>query len=504
MRVVDPSRTLGTLSNMTTALDTLFVRDTPLRILVVGDVMMDGYLEGDVGRTSPEAPVPVVLSKNTRQVAGGAANVANNLKALGCHVTLAGITGTDSEGEMLAALVEKAGIEHCLIKDDGRPTTYKLRIVAQNQHMLRIDKESKQPVAASVVDALWSEIKTILPTVDGVIVSDYAKGVVGISLMNRLMAEAHKQDLKVCVDPKGSDYSRYRGAYMITPNRREVGEAVQRSVDMPEDFQEAVAKLKDQTQSKVVLATCGADGMLIYESDKPTVRLAAQASEVFDVTGAGDTVIAVAAMGIFAGMDVGNSCDLANLAAGIAVGKFGTVVVLPEELRSRVARGGSDQYAKILDLDEAVAVSERYRQIGKNIVFTNGCFDLLHAGHVHYLQQARLQGDLLFIGLNTDASVRRLKGPKRPIVPERERAAVLSALECVSHVVLFDEDTPKEMIERIKPNVLVKGSDWPANEVVGRDFVEGRGGKLVLVDTLEGRSSTEIVNTILARESTTP
>jgi D-beta-D-heptose 7-phosphate kinase/D-beta-D-heptose 1-phosphate adenosyltransferase len=485
---------------MTTALDTLFVRETPLRVLVVGDVMMDGYLEGEVGRTSPEAPVPVVLSKNTRHVAGGAANVANNLKALGCHVTLAGITGDDPEGESLVRLVTNAGIDHCFIKDSARPTTYKLRIVAQNQHMLRIDREAKHPVTASISDALWAKIEPILSEVDGVVVSDYAKGVVGLSLMNRLIGGAKKLNLKVCVDPKGHDYSRYRGAYMITPNRREVGEAIQRNVDMPEEFQEAVAQLKEQTQSEVVLATCGADGLLIYETGKPTVRLAAQASEVFDVTGAGDTVIAVAAMGVFAGMEVSKASEYANLAAGITVGKFGTVVVLPEELRSRVARGGIDQYAKILDFDEAVAVCERYRQVGKSIVFTNGCFDLLHAGHVHYLQQARLNGDLLLIGLNTDASVRRLKGPKRPIVPERERAAVLSALECVSHVVLFDEDTPKTIIESLKPNVLVKGADWPADEVVGRDFVESLGGKLVLIETLEGRSSTEIVNTILARE----
>ncbi|MBT6179742.1 MAG: D-glycero-beta-D-manno-heptose-7-phosphate kinase [Deltaproteobacteria bacterium] len=486
---------------MTTALDTLFVRDTPLRILVVGDVMIDGYLEGDVGRTSPEAPVPVVLSKNTRHVAGGAANVANNLRALGSHVTLAGFTGDDAEGKTLAHLVQAAGIEHCFVKDPSRPTTYKLRIVAQNQHMLRIDRESKNLATAAMTDALWNKIEPLLARVDGVVVSDYAKGVVGISLMNRLIAEATKLGLKVCVDPKGRDYSRYRGAYMITPNRREVGEAAQRNIDLPEDFQQAVAELKEQTQAEVVLATCGADGMLVYESDKQALRLPAQASEVYDVTGAGDTVISVAAMGVFCGMAVSDAAELANIAAGIAVGKFGTVVVLPEELRSSVARGGSDQYAKILDFDEAVSVAERYRQAGKNIVFTNGCFDLLHAGHVHYLQQARLSGDLLMIGLNTDASVQRLKGPKRPIVPEKERAAVLSALECVSHVVLFDEDTPKNIIESLKPDVLVKGADWPADKVVGRDFVEGRGGKLVLIDTLEGRSSTEIVNTILARES---
>ena len=485
---------------MTTALETLFVREAPLKVLVVGDVMLDGYLEGDVGRTSPEAPVPVVLSKSTRQVAGGAANVANNLRALGAQVVLAGLVGEDQEGQRLHELLDTAGISHCLVKDSTRDTTYKLRVVAQNQHMLRIDRETKHPVSASVIDALWAAIEPHLDQVDGIVVSDYAKGVVGLKLMKRLTQEAQRRSLKICVDPKGRDYSRYAGVFMVPPNRREVGEATAQAVHTPDNLQEAVLKVLDTTQSEVVLATCGADGLLIYEKDKSPVRLPAQASEVFDVTGAGDTVISVAAMGVFAGLSVLESSKLANLAAGIAVGKFGTVVVLPEEIRARVAQAGTDEYAKILEASAAAAACKRYRELGKSVVFTNGCFDLLHAGHVHYLQQARSQGDLLILGLNTDESVRRLKGPKRPIVPELERAAVLSALECINHVVLFDEDTPKQLIELLEPDVLVKGGDWAPDNVVGRDFIESRGGKLVLIDTLEGRSSTNIVNTILARE----
>ena len=486
---------------MTTVLETLFVRDTPLNILVVGDVMIDGYLEGDVGRTSPEAPVPVVLSKTTRQVAGGAANVANNLRALGANVRLAGLIGDDSEGMRLRELLDESGIEHTLVQDPMRDTTYKLRVVAQNQHMLRIDRESNQPVSPAVAEALWRAIEPLIAEVDGIIVSDYAKGVVSSFLMQHLIEHANRKQVKICVDPKGRDYSRYAGVFMITPNRVEVGEATGKSVDTSDTLEKAVVELVEITQAEVVLATCGADGLLIHEQGQAPLRLPARASEVFDVTGAGDTVISVAAMGVFAGLSVVDASELANLAAGIAVGKFGTVVVLPEELRARVAQGGADEFAKLLNRDAMVAACRRYREFGKRIVFTNGCFDLLHAGHVHYLQQARSQGDLLILGLNTDESVRRLKGPKRPIVPELERAAVLSALECVSHVVLFDENTPKELIESIEPDVLVKGGDWSAEQVVGRDFVEARGGKLVLIDTLEGRSSTNIVNTILSRES---
>ncbi len=486
---------------MTTALETLFARETPLKILVVGDVMIDGYLEGDVGRTSPEAPVPVVLSKTTRQVAGGAANVANNLRALGSEVIVAGLVGADQEAERLRELLNDSNIQHRLVEAPDRETTYKLRVVSQNQHMLRIDRETKLPVSASTSDALWNAIEPCLDNIDGIVVSDYAKGVVGPALMKRLIEEANRRKVKVCVDPKGRDYNRYAGVFMVTPNRREVGEATAQSVDTPDDLQQAVLQLLDTTQSAVVLATCGADGLLIYEKGKDPVRLPAQASEVFDVTGAGDTVISVAAMGIFAGLSILEASELANLAAGIAVGKFGTVVVLPEEIRTRVAQAGTDEYAKILSREAAAAACKRYRDLGKRVVFTNGCFDLLHAGHVHYLQQARSQGDLLVLGLNTDDSVRRLKGAKRPIVPELERAAVLSALECINHVVLFGEDTPKELIELLEPDVLVKGGDWAAENVVGRDFVESRGGKLVLIDTLEGRSSTNIVNTILAREA---
>lgn len=485
---------------MTTPLDTLLAAEKPLKILVVGDLIVDGYLEGEVGRTSPEAPVPVVLSQNTRHVAGGAANVANNLQALGCDTILAGVVGDDPEAAILTTLLGNAKIEHRLVTDSERPTTYKLRVVAQNQHMLRIDRESTQSIQASVVDALWQAIYPILRTVDGVIVSDYGKGVAGLSLLSRLMPACTLENLKVCVDPKGRDYARYRGAFMLTPNRSEVEQATGKPVDTPHSLSEAVQVIQNETHASVVLATCGADGMAVFETGAAPRILASRASEVFDVTGAGDTVVSVAAMGVFAGLSVEQAAELANLAAGVAVGKFGTVVVLPEELRAQVARGGIDEFAKILERTTAAAACERYRSAGKRVVFTNGCFDLLHAGHVHYLQQARRTGDVLILGLNTDASVSRLKGSTRPIVPERERAAVLSALESVTHVVFFDEDTPGPLIELLKPNVLVKGADWSPEKVVGKDFVEALGGELVLIEVLEGRSSTEIVKTILERE----
>ena len=271
---------------MTTALETLFVRKTPLRILVVGDVMIDGYLEGDVGRTSPEAPVPVVLSTNTRQVAGGAANVAKNLQALGAEAVLVGLVGDDTEGKRLRQLLEAARIEHCLIVDPKRETTYKLRVVAQNQHMLRIDRETTKPVSAEISEEIWKALEPSLSEVDGIIVSDYAKGVVGLSLMKRLTEEAKRRGLKICVDPKGRDYTRYAGVFMVTPNRREVGEATGRVVNTPDQLQEAVLEIQETTHSEVILATCGADGLLIYQKQANPVRLPAQASEVFDVTGA--------------------------------------------------------------------------------------------------------------------------------------------------------------------------------------------------------------------------
>ena len=479
---------------MLAQLSKILSTERPPRVLVVGDVILDEYLHGSIERISPEAPVPVVDSSTSRTVLGGAANVAHNLAALGCDVMLAGVVGSDAPGRTLREALADAGIDAtCLVEDGARSTTHKVRVVAHGQQVLRLDREVRTPLSTQTQAALLAGIVRALPGVDGVILSDYHKGVLAPGMVEAVVQAARAAHKPVVVDPKGRGYERYRGVAALTPNLRELELATGMAVDGAEAIAQAAAALQEITDATALLVTAGADGMWLFERGRPSVHIRTEAREVFDVTGAGDTVVAVFGLGLFAGIALEEAARLANIAAGLVVAKLGTAVVERTELFERVGGSEAAWERKLLGADAAVAMVERAREAGRTVVFTNGCFDLLHAGHVAYLQRARGCGDLLVVGLNDDASVRALKGAKRPLVPERERAQILSALEAVDAVVLFGEATPELLIRRLRPDVLVKGADYRPEEVAGRDFVESYGGRLELVELVQGRSTSGLI-----------
>jgi len=477
--------------------DSIFSENEVPRILVVGDLILDEYLSGAIGRISPEAPVPVLESAGRMRSPGGAANVAANLADLGCEVILCGVRGDDPDGEALVELLEERGIStDGVVLEKARPTTHKLRVLARGQHVFRIDSEQTVPIADETRTRLLEFVQKWIGACDGVICSDYQKGVLSRESLSAIMEASRKVDRLVLVDPKGSDYTRYRGAHLLTPNLSEVEIASGRDANSPETLAAAARDLLTQTEAPYLLATCGKDGMVLFGSAGECETIGTQAREVYDVTGAGDTVISMLALGIFAGMSSVASARLANIAAGLVVAKLGTATLTRFEIREFLNGRPGWGRRKLVNWRSAAEVCESAKKLGKTVVFTNGCFDLLHAGHVEYLQKARDEGDLLVLGLNSDASVRAVKGPGRPMVEQADRALVLAALECIDYVVIFDELTPASLIERLAPDVLVKGADYLASEVVGRDIVEGRGGRLVLVDLVEGRSTTRLVERI--------
>ncbi len=478
-------------------LDSILAHEKRPKILVVGDVILDEYVTGAVGRISPEAPVPVLESTTVVKSPGGAANVAANLAALGCDVLLVGVVGVDAPGDALTGLLQERGISTAgLVVDPSRPTTHKIRVLAQGQHVLRIDREERAKISAEAQALLINKLKVWIPECDGVLCSDYEKGVLQPEVLQTLMKETSSRGRAVVVDPKGTGYERYVGAYALTPNVAEIETATGMKVTSVESLDQAVALLFAQTGAEVLLATRGKDGMVVYEREGPKTAIQAEGREVYDVTGAGDTVVAVLAIGIFGGSSAVDAAGLANIAAGQVVGKLGTATVTREELRrSLKGRAGRGQQ-KLISREAAKEVAERARARGQTVVFTNGCFDILHAGHVQYLQEARDEGDLLILGLNSDRSVRTLKGESRPVMGEGDRALILGAMECVDHVVLFDEATPQALVDALVPDVLVKGADYKAEEVVGRETVEANGGRLRLIRLVEGRSTSDIVERI--------
>ena len=464
------------------------------RILVVGDLMLDRYLWGDVRRISPEAPVPVLRLERESEVAGGAANVARNLVGLGLQVSVAGVTGDDGHRARLLGLLGEQGVEaDCVLADPARPTTTKTRVVGDHQQMLRIDAERAAPLDTGITEQLLQRLAVQLPSFDAVLLSDYAKGVLTGELCERVIAAARAAGLPVLVDPKGSDFSRYRGASLITPNRAELALAAGVDGDDLDRLLEAGRGMRAGLGLEHLLLTLGELGVALVDADG-VQRIPAVAREVFDVSGAGDTVIATVAAGRAAGLDPVDAAHLANLAAGVVVGKVGTAAIGAGELAAAIAdEAALEQAAKVLDPDALLPRLRQWRDRGERIVFTNGCFDLLHVGHVTYLERARRHGQRLVVGLNTDRSVRALKGPDRPLIGEQDRARVLAALAAVDAVVLFDEDTPIELIRAIRPDVLAKGADYREDEVVGAAEVKARGGQVVLVPLVDDRSTSGII-----------
>ncbi|MBF0393824.1 MAG: D-glycero-beta-D-manno-heptose-7-phosphate kinase, partial [Alphaproteobacteria bacterium] len=464
------------------------------RLLCVGDVMLDRFVHGDVERISPEAPIPVVRIRREASMLGGAGNVLRNMMALGASPHFVSVVGDDAAGREVGNLIG-AGIETApaLVVEAGRQTTIKTRYFAASQQLLRADSETLAPLTARSTEALATEVLRLLPQIDVLVLSDYGKGVLAAPLVARLVEAATKAGKAVVVDPKGRDYSAYRGARVVTPNRKELAEATGRPVSTEAEIVEAARHLAQTCGVEAVLVTRSQDGMTLVSGDE-VHHLPAEAREVFDVSGAGDTVVATLAAAMAIGAPLVEAARLANVAAGIVVGKVGTAVAYAAELETALRhtdlRAGED---KILDRETAGEVVARWRRQSFRVGFTNGCFDLLHPGHIALLAQARAACDRLIVGLNSDASVARLKGPHRPVQSETSRAVVLSSLGMVDAVVVFGEDTPLSLIQALKPDVLVKGADYTVATVVGADQVQSWGGRVLLADLAPGHSTTATI-----------
>ncbi len=469
------------------------------RVLVVGDIILDKFIWGNVERISPEAPVQVVNIQRENTALGGAANVAHNLAAIDADVTLLGVIGNDENGKILRREFKNLGIRtDGLIADLSRPTTTKTRVIAGSQQVVRIDHETALPVSKPIEDRLLIYIRKNMPHFSAVIISDYQKGVLTDRVIRTTIQTAKQHGIKSIVDPKRKDFSIYAGASLIKPNLKEAEAAMGDKLKTEGELKKAAARLLKEHKFEGVLITRGREGMLLRERSSEEI-ISATAREVFDVTGAGDTVIAYLGYLIACGFSFSEAATLANVAAGIAVSRVGTVTVTKSEVLHQWDEnaGGSK---KIITLSELMKILPSIRR-NKEIVFTNGCFDILHVGHITLFRKARALGDLLIVGVNTDASIRRIKGEKRPIVSQEERSHILSALESVDHVVLFDEDTPLQLIKNIKPDILVKGSDYTVNRVVGHEIVESYGGRVELVDLVVGFSTTNIIDSILKNYS---
>ena len=460
-----------------------------VRVLVAGDAMLDEYWFGDTARISPEAPVPVVNMRSTDQRPGGAANVALNLAALGAHACLAGIVGADERGATLAALLEQRGVRCELQRNPGVPTIYKLRVLARNQQLIRLDAEQS---LASGADAFRAAFSSLLADADVVVLSDYGKGT--LSDIPDLIATCRAAGRRVVIDPKGVDFAKYRGATALTPNRGEF-EAVAGAAATESEFLTKGETLRNELALDALLVTRSEHGMTLFARGAAPLTLPAQAREVFDVTGAGDTVIALLAAGLAAKLNVAEAAALANLGAGIVVGKIGVATVTRSELQEALHQHGSGGRG-LVAADELIALVHEAKARGERIVMTNGCFDILHAGHVSYLEEAKSFGDKLIVAVNDDASVARLKGPDRPITPLEDRMAVLAGLAAVDWVVPFGEDTPAELIARISPNVLVKGGDYTVEQIAGAPAVLANGGEVQIVRFKPGRSTSAVIDAI--------
>lgn len=473
------------------------------RVLVVGDVMLDRFVYGTVDRISPEGPIGILRVRRQQSMLGGAGNVARNLAALGVRASLIGVVGRDEAGdELRRLLVDEAGIGGGLVSESGRATTIKTRYIGGAQQLLRADWESQAPLAATTRDRLLARALRLLPRCDVLVLSDYGKGVLkGVlggegrsDIAGRLIDVARRAGKPVLVDPKGGDYARYAGASLVTPNQRELVEASGLAADSDAAVERAARRLIARHRIGAVLATRSSRGMTLVSARETAVHIRAEAREVFDVAGAGDTVIAAVAAAIGAGAPLAVAALLGNEAAGLVVGKVGTATVSRDELRATLSRRRPRQdEAKLMSREQAMALVARWRRGGLKIGFTNGCFDLLHPGHVALLAQARAACDRLIVGLNSDRSVRRLKGAGRPVQRQQARAALLASLSDVDAVVIFAQDTPLALIEALRPDLLVKGADYREAEVVGAELVRAHGGQVMLARLSPGHSTTATI-----------
>ncbi|MGE4371747.1 MAG: D-glycero-beta-D-manno-heptose-7-phosphate kinase [Xanthobacter sp.] len=466
------------------------------RIVVIGDVMVDQYITGSVSRISPEAPVPVLVHGAERIVPGGAANVAANAAALGAKVTLVGLVGQDAQANNLAtALDQWPGIDLSLmVRDAARPTITKTRVMSGRQQIVRIDAENGAPLSPQAEAALVNAVQQAVSGAKVVVLSDYAKGVLSDHVIAAAIAAGRAAGVPIIVDPKRRTFEAYRGASLVTPNRLELVAAT----GLPDNSDEQTATAAAAAAAQFggdVLVTRSEKGMTLWRHGGRVLHVPTQAREVFDVSGAGDTALAALAVTLATGETLETAVHMANAAAAVVVGKLGTAVVTRSELTAALEATlpeGPEQGA-LVEHERAARIVADWQAAGARVVFTNGCFDLLHPGHIRLLEAAAREGDKLVVALNTDASVRRLKGASRPVQDQAARARVMGALRCVDLVVLFDEDTPLEVIQTLKPDVLVKGADYREDQVVGADFVKAHGGRVALVPLVEGRSTSALV-----------
>ncbi len=462
-----------------------------VRIAVVGDLMLDETWLGDVSRVAPEAPVPLLALTSMSRRAGGAGNVVENLAALGARTVALGAVGPEEEGAWIARhLGSLPGGEGRVVVDPLRTTPVKRRMVADGRQLLRVDQELAAGLSKGAEDELVGASLDALGTADVLLLSDYAKGTLTPRLMETLLAEARRRGVPALVDPKGRDYGRYRGATCVTPNRKELETVTGEAARDLGTVARLATRLRDDLALSAMLVKLSEEGMLLLPKGGEPRRIAARAREVFDVTGAGDTVLATLGVALGAGLSLADAAQVANRAAGVVVGRAGTASVRWADLLDGLTASPGE---KLLDRDHVAAVAQMLRRAHRRVVFTNGCFDLLHPGHVALLGAAKALGDVLVVGLNSDASVKRLKGPERPILGERDRAQVLGGLDAVDFVVLFEEDTPEALIRDIRPQLLVKGGDYTEETVVGASFVRSYGGEVSLVPLVPGRSTTSMV-----------
>ena len=472
--------------------------------LVVGDVMLDKYIWGEVERISPEAPVPILRTALQDEKPGGAANVAMNLAGLGARVTVCGFAGGDPEQERLESLLAEAGVEPSLTTVAGAPTTTKLRILSGTHQMMRLDTEATSSYSTAAHEDLLQRALAILPNAAVLVLSDYAKGALTDPVCRALISEAHRFHIPVLVDPKNRSFARYSGATMVCPNRKELSAATGEPPENLDRLLAAAQAMLPPLEMEFMAVTLGEKGIAVL---RPGSRLHVPAAvrQVYDVSGAGDTVIAVLALAIACGVEIEAAVQVANIAAGIVVSKVGTVPIQQDELLGALSQEiAFCMDAKVLPLERLLSRVAGWRSAGQRMVFTNGCFDILHIGHITLLEQARRTGDRLIVGLNSDNSVRRIKGPPRPIVGERERAKILAALSAVDAVVLFDENTPLKLIEVIRPDVLVKGADYTEDNIAGAREVRAWGGRVELISLVEGVSTTRLLAKSAAKASATP
>ena len=457
-------------------------------VLVVGDVMLDRYVYGEVTRISPEAPVPILSVQREIAYPGGAGNVVRNLTALGAAVALVSVVGDDQAGSDLTGLVGvQPGVEPWLLVQGGRTTTLKTRLVAGGHHLLRSDREVTTPIHPRLAERMIRIAADAMAATGVTVLSDYRKGLLAGDIPARLIDAAHAAGRKVIVDPKGPDYSRYAGADIITPNRRDLSEGTGLPVEDEATVIAAASALRDRHGFGAVLVTEGRAGMTLVDATGAR-HFPAEAAEVYDVSGAGDTVVATLAAGISVKLDMPVAARLANIAAGIVVGKVGTAVAREADLLAAISPEGGT-LRKVMSRQAVLALVERWHHQGFRVGFTNGCFDLMHPGHVHLLEAARDACDRLVVGLNDDASTRRLKGAMRPVQPEAVRAAVLAGLPSVDAVTVLEEESPQALIGAVRPAVLVKGADYAMAEVVGADLVRSWGGRVLLADLLPGQAT---------------